>query len=124
MGGHGFRRTPFSVISKPRVISSILLPCQKLEYLSPLPSYQFVQDIEDQADLIIHRSKATEVAVVNETDSFWFFSLETAGLASEGDGKELASSNFLLFLPDRDLAGKVGQGKLLTEDSLDQTQTE
>ena len=106
-------RVPFSIVTRLRPTSSQLVMVS-LGVTVSLPEYKFVQDIEDQADLVIHRSTVSEVVHLTETDSFWFFSLEqSAVLNEETEADETAApnnpSNFLLFLPDRKYATQIGQ---------------
>eukprot|EP00092_Neocalanus_flemingeri_P012289 GFUD01013247.1.p1 GENE.GFUD01013247.1~~GFUD01013247.1.p1 ORF type:complete len:537 (+),score=89.24 GFUD01013247.1:130-1611(+) len=111
-----FSRVPFSVVTRLHNVADCLHPA-KLGVTVPLPEYQFVQDIEDQADLLIHKINVCEVAFVTETDSFWFFSLETASVQAEKGENTNNPSNFLLFLPDRKLATKIGQEDIFPENS-------
>jgi len=111
-----FSRIPFSVVTRLHNVVDCLHPA-KMGVTVPLPEYQFVQDIEDQADLLIHKIIVCEVAVVTETDSFWFFSLETASVKAEKGENIHNPSNFLLFLPDRKLATKIGQEDIFPENS-------
>ena len=105
-----FSRIPFSVVTRLHNVVDCLHPVQ-LRATTTLPEYQFVQDIEDQADTLYHKISVADVALVTETDSFWFFSLETASVQPEAGADTTSSnpSNFLLFLPDRKLATKIGQ---------------
>lgn len=111
-----FSRIPFSVVTRLHNIVDCLHPA-KLGVTMPLPEYQFVQDIEDQADLLVHKINVCEVALVTETDSFWFFSLETASVQPEKGQNTNNPSNFLLFLPDRKLATRIGQEDIFPENS-------
>ena len=111
-----FSRVPFSVVTRLHNVADCLHPA-KLGVTVPLPEYHFVQDIEDQADLLIHNISVCEVALVTETDSFWFFSLETASVQAEKGENINNPSNFLLFLPDRKMATKIGQEDIFPENS-------
>jgi len=113
-----FFRIPFSVVTRLHNAADCLQPV-KLGVTTPLPEYQFVQDIEDQADLLFHKINISEVALITETDSFWFFSLETASMQADTSKSTSSSnpSNFLLFLPDRKLAPKIGQEDIFPENT-------
>jgi len=113
-----FSRIPFSVVTRLQYVVDCLQPT-KLGVTVPLPEYQFVQDIEDQADALIHKITVSEVALVTETDSFWFFSLETASVQLEKGENTNNPSNFLLFLPDRKLATRIGQEDIFPENTAE-----
>ena len=100
-----FSRVPFSVITRLRPVSDNHLPLS-LWVTASLPEYKFVGDVEDQADLSLHKVTVCEVAQLTETDSFWFFALDSAATETNNP------ANFLLFLPDRKLASKIGQEEL------------
>ena len=100
-----FSRVPFSVITRLRPVSDNHLPLS-LWVTASLPEYKFVGDVEDQADLSLHKVTVCEVAQLTETDSFWFFALDSAATETNNP------ANFLLFLPDRKLAPKIGQEEL------------
>ena len=114
-----FSRLPFSVVTRLHNVADCLQQVKlRVAIAMPLPEYQFVQDIEDQADTLIHKINVADIALVTETDSFWFFSLETASVQQEkGENKSNIPSNFLLYLPDRKLATKIGQEDIFPENS-------
>ena len=113
-------RLPFSLVSRPRGAASCLTQVT-LATTRPLPSYNFVQDVEDQADLTTHTTTVAEVARTTETDSFWFFALETATVQPNKTEAGNNPSNFLLFLPDRKLAPKIGQEDIFPDSSTEET---
>ena len=113
-----FSRVPFSVITRLRPVCDNHLPL-RLWLAASLPEYKFVGDVEEQADLATHKASVCEVAQLTETDSFWFFSLDAAATARETKNViNNNSSNFLLFLPDRKFAAKIGQEELPLPDNV------
>ena len=79
----------------------------------PLPEYEFVQDIEDQADLCHHFESASQsvTSVTGPVDTLWFFELEKP-VEMEASGAVAAArpvTPFQLYLPDSFLIDKVGQ---------------
>ena len=98
------RRTAFQVVSKLHSVVSQ----QYLTHLTctqDLPEYQFVQDLEDWPDTVIHSKEAKECASLTEVDTLWFFALEPIVKANE----ESPYSNYLLFLPDPETVSLLGQ---------------
>ena len=114
-----FSRVPFSVITKLRPVPDNHLPL-RLGVTASLSEYKYVGDVEEQADLTVHKVSVCQVATLTETDSFWFFSLDTAATAAieEKNVTNNNSSNFLLFLPDRKFAPKIGQEELPQPDNV------
>jgi atypical dual specificity phosphatase len=81
-----------------------------------LLDYEYVQDIEDQADLAYHYDMPDlVVSLVKEpVDTLWFFELEKPGEVGLAGGAKAAAlirpvTPFQLFLPDSYLIDKVGQ---------------
>ena len=97
------QRSAFQVISKLHsVVSHLSMPhltCSKEH-----PIYQFVQDVEDWPDNIIHSTEAKEYAKIETVDTLWFFSLDPVTKEDESP-----YSNYLLFLPDPENAALIGK---------------
>ena len=97
------KRTAFQVVSKLHSVVShqfmTHLTCSKAH-----PAYQFVQDVEDWPDTLIHSIEAKEFAHTVTIDTLWFFSLDPVTKEEESP-----YSNYLLFLPDSDSASLIGK---------------
>ena len=115
-------RVPFSVVTRLLGVAETKASVV-LGLAEQLPEYKFVQDIEDQADLSLHRGGVSQLAQLNETDSFWFFSLEQTAVLNETEAKTNNPSNFLLFLPDRKYAPKIGQEEFPSETDNNSNET-
>jgi len=112
-------RTAFTLLTKPRKAAQCHVPI-RLGVATDLPEYQFVQDIEEQADELLHRNPTTSSAKWKKIDSFWFFAMETAK-ATETKNKlgstPQGASKYQLFLPDSKMASKIGQENMFPDDS-------
>ena len=115
---HRQARTAFSVLTVPRPTAQCHLPL-RLGVASPLPEYQFVQDVEEQAEEEFHKTVAICRATQMRIDSFWFFAMETA-TAPEHHSNKLSppqgAATYQLFLPDSEMASKIGQETMFPED--------
>ena len=117
-------RTAFTKLTRPRKAAVCHLPL-RLSVATALPEYQFVQDIEEQADEEYHRSLVTCRATHSLTDSFWFFAMETAKpRESQKLGPPQGASKYQLFLPDSEMASKIGRENMFPEDASDAHPTE
>ena len=121
---HKQARTAFTKLTRPRKAAVGHLPL-RLCVATDLPEYQFVQDIEEQADEEYHRSLVTCRATQTTTDSFWFFAMETAKpRESHKLGPPQGASKYQLFLPDSEMASQIGRENMFPEDALDAHSTE
>ena len=124
---HKQARTAFTKLTRPRKAAVGHLPL-RLCVATDLPEYQFVQDIEEQADEEYHRSLVTCRATQTTTDSFWFFAMETAkpreSQQSHKLGPPQGASKYQLFLPDSEMASKIGRENMFPEDAVDAHSTE
>ena len=124
---HKQARTAFTKLTRPRKAAVCHLPL-RLCVATDLPEYQFVQDIEEQADEEYHRSLVTCRATHTSTDSFWFFAMETAkpreSQQSHKLGPPQGASKYQLFLPDSEMASKIGRENMFPEDAVDAHSTE
>ena len=96
-------RTAFQIVSRLHGVVShqtaIHLTCT-----ADLPAYQFVQDVEDWPDRVVHSDPVLHTPCVEEVTTLWFFALDSVTKVAEE-----TPSNFLLFLPDQEQAGLIGQ---------------
>ena len=97
-----YRRTAFQIVSKLHSVASHQLSTH-LTCSGTLPSYQFVQDVEDWPDQLVHKENITTRANVNEIHVLWFFAMDPKLDVDE------KPSNYLLFLPDPETATLIGQ---------------
>ena len=116
---HRQARTAFTVLTRPHLAAESHTPL-RLGVASDLPEYQFVQDIEEQADVEFHRPGDKGRAVQQHTDAFWFFAMETATAPELKSfaGTPQGPSNYQLFLPDSEMASKIGQETMFPEDTV------
>ncbi len=113
------RRKPFTKLTAPRLAPPSQTDRQvSLWDAAQLPKYEFVQDIEDQADLGFHNDVPDQTvgSVIGPLDTLWFFELEkpepaeeVATAAATTTLPERPVTPFQLFLPDSYLIDKVGQ---------------
>ena len=113
------QRKPFKILTNMRSVPDQALPNVELIATGEVPQYEFVQDIEDQADSAVHRLLPTEGelrAVEESVDTFWFFDLTTeddkesatAASVAEDIRPATPAAQFKLFLPDPDMADRLG----------------
>lgn len=96
----------------------------KLIGFRSLPKYEFVQDIEETADIDIEEVTKQMATKTDPVDSFWFFEpiedLSHLGAASalassetetvSGGGVPIAvPGSYQLFLPDPDMMDRLGE---------------
>ena len=96
-------RTAFQIISRLHALVSHQCSTH-LTCTADLPAYQFVQDVEDWPDRVEHSNILLSSAHVEEVVTLWFFALD-----SVANKPEETPANFLLFLPDPEQAGLIGQ---------------
>ena len=96
------QRTAFQIVTKLLCIASHQ-HSPHLTFTGHLPSYQFVQDVEDWPDHAVQSIEANASAELNEVHVLWFFALDSNAHSNENP------SNYLLFLPDPETATLIGQ---------------
>ena len=111
------KRKPFQKVSALRVSPPQQTISTILQAHLPVPDYEFVQDIEDQADLCHHFEPVNQsvTSVTGPVDTLWFFELEKPaeveieGAAGAASRAARPVTPFQLYLPDSYLIDKVGQ---------------
>ena len=133
------QRKPFSIVSGIRPIAEAYSN-QTLDSEKIAPFYQFIQDIEDQADSSVQAETRSEwlTSVSPPVDTFWYFKLDTPQnkrrdieLDQDTSSKENAvlertstplpilrkAKTFQLFLPDPDMIDRLANSFVSDEEA-------
>lgn len=102
-----FERYPFRIVSKFKEITDKSM-IDLFEASDNLPNYEFVQDIEDQADVVVAIEPEKIKADLVTVDTFWYFAIASEDKEIKLENNDSSDANFLLFLPDPEDADRLG----------------